>query len=78
MFGGFSATMQIVGERYDRTYDAVAEGNHDLANSSRPAAGGLPLFPHHHGMRGHTARFTGIAGVEPVTGNCATHGSEGT
>jgi len=32
MFGGFSAAMQIVGERYDRTYDAVAEGNYDLAN----------------------------------------------
>ena len=31
MFGGFSATMQIVGERYDRTYDAVAEDNLDLA-----------------------------------------------
>jgi hypothetical protein len=32
MFGGFSAAMQIVGERYDRTYDAVAEGNYELAN----------------------------------------------
>lgn len=32
MFGGFSMTMQIVGERYDRTYDAIADGNFDLAN----------------------------------------------
>ncbi len=32
MFGGFSAAMQTVGERYDRTYDAVADGNYDLAN----------------------------------------------
>ncbi len=31
MFGGFSAAMLIVGERYDRTFDAVSEGNHDLA-----------------------------------------------
>jgi hypothetical protein len=31
MFGGFSSAMQIVGERYDRTYDAVAENNYDLA-----------------------------------------------
>ncbi len=31
MFGGFSSAMQIVGERYERTYDAVAEGNYDLA-----------------------------------------------
>ncbi len=32
MFGGFSAAMQNVGERYDRTYDAIADGNYDLAN----------------------------------------------
>ena len=32
MFGGFSMAMQIVGERYDRTYDAIADGNFDLAN----------------------------------------------
>ncbi len=32
MFGGFSAAMQIVGERYDRTYDAITDGNHDLAS----------------------------------------------
>ncbi len=32
MFGGFSSAMQIVGERYDRTYDAVNDGNYDLAN----------------------------------------------
>ena len=32
MFGGFSMTMQIVGERYDRTYDAITDGNFDLAN----------------------------------------------
>jgi hypothetical protein len=32
MFGGFSASMQVVGERYEKTYDAVAEGNFDLAN----------------------------------------------
>lgn len=32
MFGGFSGAMQVVGERYDRTYDAIAEGNYDLAN----------------------------------------------
>lgn len=32
MFGGFSGAMQIVGERYLRTYDAVADGNFDLAN----------------------------------------------
>lgn len=31
MFGGFSSAMQIVGERYERSYDAVAEGNFDLA-----------------------------------------------
>jgi hypothetical protein len=32
MFGGFSMAMQIVGERYDRTYDAITDGNFDLAN----------------------------------------------
>jgi hypothetical protein len=32
MFGGFSMAMQIVGERYDRTYDAIADGNFELAN----------------------------------------------
>lgn len=32
MFGGFSAAMLVVGERYDRTYDAIAEGNHELAS----------------------------------------------
>ena len=32
MFGGFSASMQVVGERYGKTYDAVSEGNFDLAN----------------------------------------------
>lgn len=32
MFGGFSMSMQIVGERYDRTYDAIIDGNYDLAN----------------------------------------------
>lgn len=32
MFGGFSMAMQIVGERYDRTYDAIIDGNYDLAN----------------------------------------------
>ena len=32
MFGGFSMSMQIVGERYDRTYDAITDGNYDLAN----------------------------------------------
>jgi hypothetical protein len=32
MFGGFSRAMQIVGERYLRTYDAVVDGNLDLAN----------------------------------------------
>jgi hypothetical protein len=31
MFGGFSMSMQLVGERYDRTYDAIADGNFDLA-----------------------------------------------
>jgi hypothetical protein len=31
MFGGFSAAMQIVGERYERTYDAIADTNYDLA-----------------------------------------------
>lgn len=31
MFGGFSMTMQVVGERYDRTYDAITDGNYDLA-----------------------------------------------
>lgn len=31
MFGGFSSAMQIVGERYDRVYDAVADNNYDLA-----------------------------------------------
>ena len=31
MFGGFSSAMQIVGERYERTYDALAETNYDLA-----------------------------------------------
>lgn len=31
MFGGFSLSMQLVGERYDRTYDAIADGNYDLA-----------------------------------------------
>jgi hypothetical protein len=31
MFGGFSAAMQIVGERYERTYDAIADKNYDLA-----------------------------------------------
>lgn len=30
-FGGFSAAMQIVGERYERAYDAVADNNYDLA-----------------------------------------------
>ncbi|MCU0574916.1 MAG: hypothetical protein MUC41_18285 [Syntrophobacteraceae bacterium] len=32
MFGGFSAAMLVVAERYERTYDAVAEGNHELAS----------------------------------------------
>ena len=32
MFGGFSMAMQVVGERYDRTYDAITDGNFDLAN----------------------------------------------
>ena len=32
MFGGFSMAMQLVGERYDRTYDAITDGNYDLAN----------------------------------------------
>jgi len=32
MFGGFSMSMQLVGERYDRTYDAIIDGNYDLAN----------------------------------------------
>ena len=32
MFGGFSGAMQIVGERYLRTYDAITDGNFDLAN----------------------------------------------
>lgn len=32
MFGGFSMSMQFVGERYDRTYDAIIDGNYDLAN----------------------------------------------
>jgi len=32
MFGGFSMSMQLVGERYDRTYDAITDGNYDLAN----------------------------------------------
>lgn len=32
MFGGFSMSMQIVGERYDRTYDAIIDGNFDLAS----------------------------------------------
>ncbi len=31
MFGGFSMSMQLVGERYNRTYDAIADGNYDLA-----------------------------------------------
>jgi len=31
MFGGFSMSMQLVGERYDRTYDAIVDGNYDLA-----------------------------------------------
>lgn len=31
MFGGFSLSMQLVGERYDRTYDAITDGNYDLA-----------------------------------------------
>lgn len=31
MFGGFSMSMQLVGERYDRTYDAITDGNYDLA-----------------------------------------------
>jgi len=31
MFGGFSMSMQLVGERYDRTYDAIKDGNYDLA-----------------------------------------------
>lgn len=31
MFGGFSMSMQLVGERYDRTFDAVTDGNFDLA-----------------------------------------------
>jgi cytochrome c553 len=31
MFGGFSVSMQFVGERYDRTYDAIIDGNYDLA-----------------------------------------------
>ncbi|MHC1697172.1 MAG: hypothetical protein AB9919_03720 [Geobacteraceae bacterium] len=32
MFGGFSMSMQLVGERYDRTYDAITDGNYDLAS----------------------------------------------
>jgi len=32
MFGGFSMSMQFVGERYDRTYDAIIDGNLDLAS----------------------------------------------
>lgn len=32
MFGGFPMAMQLVGERYDRTYDAITDGNYDLAN----------------------------------------------
>jgi hypothetical protein len=32
MFGGFSAAMLVVGERYDRTYDAIAEDNFALAD----------------------------------------------
>jgi hypothetical protein len=31
MFGGFSMSMQLVGERYDRTFDAITDGNYDLA-----------------------------------------------
>jgi hypothetical protein len=31
MFGGFSMAMQLVGERYDRVYDAITDGNYDLA-----------------------------------------------
>jgi hypothetical protein len=31
MFGGFSGAMIIVGERFDRTYDAIADGNPELA-----------------------------------------------
>jgi len=31
MFGGFSMSMQLVGERYDRTYDAITDGNYELA-----------------------------------------------
>jgi hypothetical protein len=31
MFGGFSAAMQVVGERYERTYDALVDSNYDLA-----------------------------------------------
>jgi hypothetical protein len=32
MFGGFSMSMQLVGERYDRTFDAITDGNYDLAS----------------------------------------------
>jgi hypothetical protein len=32
MFGGFSSAMIVVGERFDRTYDAIVDGNYDLAN----------------------------------------------
>ena len=31
MFGGFSMSMQLVVERYDRTFDAISDGNYDLA-----------------------------------------------
>lgn len=31
MFGGFSAAMMVVAERYNRTYDALADENYDLA-----------------------------------------------
>jgi hypothetical protein len=32
MFGGFSSAMIVVGERFDRTFDAIVDGNYDLAN----------------------------------------------
>lgn len=32
MFGGFSAAMQVVGDRYERTFEAVIEGNFGLAD----------------------------------------------
>jgi hypothetical protein len=32
MFGGFSAAMQGVGDRYERTFEAVIEGNFNLAD----------------------------------------------